>query len=259
MGLIHTITRRPLCDFVDFLWLAENYVQPHAAERILPAVNIGLVMNLDERGREHGVLSGIRTRSLVLDTSKPLSLIGVCFKPGGGFPFFAASAAELQDLSVSVDTIWGPQACTLREQLLEASTPQARFHILEGFLLEQVVRDPHRHPAVKFALDAFHDTAGGISVGAVTEHTGFSARRFIEMFRHEVGITPKLYSRLTRFRAAVSAVATAPTVDWTATATACGYYDQAHFIHEFREFAGMTPSGYLRHRTASPNHVRQPG
>lgn len=259
MGLIHTITRRPLSDFVDFLWLSESYVQPHAAERILPTANMGLVLNLDERGQVHGALSGARTRSLVLDTSKPLSLIGASFKPGGGFPFFAAPAAELQDLSVSVDTLWGRKAHTLREQLLEARTAPARFHILESFLLEQVVRSPHRNPAVKYALDAFQNTARAVSVAAVTERTGFSARRFIEVFRHEVGLTPKVYCRLSRFRAAVGAVASVPTVDWAATASSCGYFDQAHFIHEFREFAGMSPSAYLRHRTASPNHVRLPG
>ena len=257
MGCIHTITCRPLSDFVDFLWLSESYVQPHAAERILPSANMGLVLNLDERGQAHGMLSGARTRSLILDTSKPLSLIGASFKPGGGFPF-AGSAADLHDLSVSVDALWGRRACTLRARLLEASTAPARFHILESFLLEQVIRGPDRNPAVKYALDAFHNTAGGVSVAAVTEHTGFSARRFIEMFRHEVGITPKLYCRLTRFRAAVGAIASLPTVDWAATASACGYFDQPHLIHEFHEFAGMSPSAYLRLRTASPNHVRLP-
>jgi AraC-like DNA-binding protein len=120
-------------------------------------------------------------------------------------------------LFLRFDTLWGRKAYTLREQLLEARTASARFHILEG------------------------------------------ARRLIEVFRHEVGLTPKVYCRLSRFRAAVGTVATVPTVDWAATASACGYFDQSHFIHEFREFAGMSPSAYLRHRTASPNHVRLPG
>jgi AraC-like DNA-binding protein len=259
MGLVHAITRRPLSDFVDFLWISESYVRPHAAERILPAANMGLVLSLDERGETADVLTGARTRSFILDTSKPLSLMGVSFKPGGGFPFFDGPAAELQDLSVGLDTLWGRKARTLREQLLEARTALARFHILESFLLQQVRRGPGRDPAVRYALNAFQKSAHVLSVGAVTERTGFSARRFIEMFRNEVGLTPKVYCRISRFRAAVNAAASVPTVDWSATASACGYFDQSHFIHEFREFAGMSPSTYLRHRTVSVNHVRLPG
>ncbi len=259
MGLIHRVTRRPLSDFVDFLWLSESYVQPHAAERILPTGNMGLVLSLDERGQARDVLSGASTRPFVLDTSKPLSLIGVCFKAGGGFPFFDGPAGELQNLSVSLDTLWGRKAQTLRESLLEARTAPARFHVLESFLLEQVRRRPDRHPAVRYALSAFQNRATALSVAAVTERSGLSARRFIEVFRHEVGLTPKVYCRVSRFRTAVSAVASTPTVEWAAIASACGYFDQAHFIHEFREFAGMSPSAYVRHRTGSPNHVRLPG
>ena len=258
MGLMHAITRRPLSTFVDFLWISEGYVQPHAAERILPSATLGLVLSLDENSGTPGVLSGARTRSFVLDTSKPLSLMGVAFRPGGGFPFFAGPAGELQDLNVDLDTLWGHEARTLHERLLEARTAPARFRILEDFLLARVLRAPGRHAAVRFALDAFRSNPGELSVGAVTARTGLSARRFIELFRNEVGVAPKVYCRLSRFRAVLGAVASVPTVDWSATASACGYFDQSHFIHEFREFAGMTPTAYLRHRTQKLNHVRQP-
>jgi AraC-like DNA-binding protein len=267
MGPIHRVTRRPLSDFVDFLWISEGYAQPHAAERVLPTGNMGLVLSLDEHGGVRDVLAGASTRSFLLDTSKPLSLMGARFRPGGGFPLFDGPAGELQDLSVPLDLVWGPRARTLRQQLLEARTAPARFRVLESFLLEQVLRRPHRQPVVRYAIDAFQNSAGVSSVAEVTARTGFSARRFIEMFRHEVGMTPKVFCRVSRFRAVVSAIAAAPSVapkaasavDWAATALTCGYFDQAHFIHDFREFAGMTPSGYLRHRTASPNHVRVPG
>ncbi|MEJ1964608.1 MAG: helix-turn-helix domain-containing protein [Gammaproteobacteria bacterium] len=259
MSLIHRIERQPLADFVDFLWLSQGYAQPHAAERVLPTGTMSMVLSLDGAASARDVLCGARTRSFVLDTSKPLSLVGVCFKPGGGFPFFNGPVVELQDLSVPLDTLWGPNAHTLRERLLEARTAPARFHILEGFLLEQVRRRPERHPAVRYAIDAFQATCGTSSVAAVTERTGLTARRFIEAFRHEVGLTPKVFCRLARFRGAVGdAFKSTGSVDWVQVALSSGYYDQAHFIHDFREFAGVSPSAWLRRRTASPNHVRLP-
>jgi len=258
MGFIHRVTRRPLCDFVEYLWQSQNYVQPHATEWVLPTANMGLVLDLDERVRTVGVLSGARTRSFVLDTSRPLSLIGVCFRPAGGFPFVNGHAGELQNLAVSLDLLWGRQAAILREQLLEAPNAPARFLILERFLLAQLSRRMSRHPAVHFAVNALQTRTAPSSVRSVSDATGLSARRFIEVFRREVGMTPKVFSRLARFRAAVSTIESASPVDWAATALGCGYFDQAHFIHDFRDFSGMTPSAYLRHRTAGPNHVRVP-
>ncbi len=258
MSLIHRVTRRPLADFVDFMWLADSYVQPHAAEWLLPTGNMGLVLSLDDRGPASDLLSGAYTRTFVLDTSRPLSLIGVCFKPGGGFPFFAGPAGELQDLSIPLDSLWGRKAGILREQLLEVRTAPARFLILESFLLGQIRRGPQRHPAVGYAIKALQNSERPASVACVTEFTGLSARRFIEVFRREVGMTPKVFSRLSRFRAVVSALELTTAVNWAATALECGYFDQAHFIHEFRHFAGMSPSAYVRQRTASPNHVRVP-
>jgi AraC-like DNA-binding protein len=258
MGLIHRVTRRPLSEFVDSLWLSERYVQPHAAERVLPTGNAGLILNLDECGRATGdVLSGARTRSFVLDTSSPMSLIGVSFRPGGSFPFSGGPAGEVQDLSVPLETLWGFTAHVLREQLLEATTPFAKFEVLERFLRCEVLRSrPQRHAAVRYAIDAFQKKAGAVTVSSVIEHTGLSPRRFIELFRREVGMTPKLFCRVSRFRAVVSALELTTAVDWAATAVACGYFDQAHLIHDFREFAGISPSAYITHRTASPNHVR---
>ncbi len=259
MPVIHRITHGPLAELVEFMWLAEGYVQPHAAERVLPTGNMGLTIDLDPHGNAIPLLSGAATQSFVLDTSKPLSILGVGFKHGGGFPFVSAPPAELQDLSVPLDVLWGRQALTLREQLLEARTAAERFKIIETSLLEMSRRDVSRHPAVRYAIKAFRGGSRAPSIAAVTERTGLSARRFIELFRREVGLTPKVFCRVARFRDVVNGIRANAPVDWAQTALDCGYFDQAHFIHDFQAFAGMSPSDYLRHRTGSPNHVRLAG
>ena len=259
MPVIHRITHGPLAELVEFMWLAEGYVQPHAAERVLPTGNMGLTIDLHPHGNAIPLLSGASTQSFVLDTSKPLSILGVGFKHGGGFPFISAPPAELQDQSVPLDVLWGRRALTLREQLLEEQAPAERFKILESLLLEMSRRESSRHPAVRYAIKAFRSGGRAPSVAAVTERTGLSARRFIELFRREVGLTPKVFCRVARFRDAVNGIRATSSVDWAQTALDCGYFDQAHFSHDFREFAGMSPSDYLRHRTDSPNHVRVVG
>jgi AraC-like DNA-binding protein len=258
MGLIHLITRRPLSDFVDFLWMSEGYVQPHAAERILPTGRMDLVINLDESQGWRALASGARSTSMVLATVRPLTLIGVGFKPGGGFAFFPCPAGELQNSSAPLETLWGPTANTLREQLLEAVTPPERFAILEARLLERLRVGPHRHPAIQYALATFQNGPTTTTVADIVERTGLSARKLIDLFRGQVGLTPKVFSRMCRFRLVIGSIntRTSANVDWVQTALACGYFDQPHFIHDFRDFAGMSPAAYLRHRTTNPNHVR---
>jgi AraC-like DNA-binding protein len=255
MSLIHAVTHRPLSDFVDFLWLSQGYVQPHAAERVLPTGRMDLVIGLDEATAIRALAAGARSTSFLLGTSTPLTLIGVRFKPGGGFPFFACAAGELQDLSVPLDALWGPTANSLREQLLEATIPRRQFAILERHLLERLRNGPRRHPAVQYALTTFQHTAAA-TVATVVARTGLSARKLIELFRGQVGLTPKVFARMCRFRRVIGSLDTRMDVDWAETALSCGYFDQPHFIHDFRAFAGVSPAVYLRHRTANPNHVR---
>jgi AraC-like DNA-binding protein len=75
------------------------------------------------------------------------------------------------------------------------------------------------------------------------------------VFRNEVGLTPKLYCRIRRFQNVVAAIHKLREPDLAEMALCCGYFDQAHFIHDFRVFSGVSPSAYLKYRTSSPNHV----
>ena len=84
---------------------------------------------------------------------------------------------------------------------------------------------------------------------------GTSQRTFINTFAREVGMTPKLYSRVRRFNRALRMVHRREDVDWTDVALACGYFDQSHLIRDFRAFAGLSPSSYLALRTEHFNHV----
>ena len=216
-----------------------------------------LVIDLDARDRTNATVSGAASRFFVLDTSRPRTLIAAHFKPGGGFPFFARAIRELRDLSVPLDEAWGHGAAAeLRDRLLETPHPDARFRVFERFLARRL--DPSRagHPAVRYARAEFQRATGRLSVAEVTDRVGLSSRRFIELFHNEVGLTPKVFARVARFRRALRAIEASTDVDWAALAASCEYFDQAHFIHDFRAFSGTSPSAYLRDRTSNLNHVR---
>jgi AraC-like DNA-binding protein len=247
----------PLSECVDFFWIHDRYLPPQMRERLLPTGTMELVFRLDDDGRAASAVSGPRSEFAVLETSRPFSAIGVHFKPGGGFPFFGIPGSGLHNSAVPLDAVWSRSASSIRDRLWEATTPAERFRVLERALLDRVQGRLNRHPGVRYALSAFDQSNGACAVNDVVDRLGLSPRRFIDVFRCEVGMSPKMFCRIRRFNEALTRIGQRPDVDWLDVALSCGYFDQAHFNHDFRAFSGINPSTYLRHR-ASRTHVAVP-
>lgn len=236
---------------------------------MIPTGTMQLIFNLREdeirlydrqehhRFRSFGgsLISGAHSRFVVIDTACQASTVGVHFRPGGAYPFLGLPAGELRDADIPLEALWGAKATELRDRLLDAETPEARFCVLEQTLMARMARLLACHPAVAFALREFRSAPRTRTVGEVSERTGLSRRRFIQLFREEVGLTPKLFCRIRRFQEVVRLVGSGRRVEWPDVALGCGYFDQSHFIHDFREFSGITPTDYLRNRGEHSNHV----
>ena len=154
-----------------------------------------------------------------------------------------------------LETLWGGLAIDLRDQLLEATTHEARFEILERVLREELAKSVDRHRAVGFALRRFMAAPHVTTMASVTEQIGLSPKRFIQLFRDETGFTPKVFCRIRRFQQALDRMGASKNVEWTKVALESGYFDQAHFNHDFRAFSGINPTSYLVNRTPHRNHV----
>jgi AraC-like DNA-binding protein len=257
----------PLDTAVSAVWYVRGVPRPFGFERVLPKGRAQLIVNLkedrtrayDERGgcveARGAVLSGLGPRFEIIDTDEQEHVVGVVFTPGGTAGFFRDSAWAMRGRDVPLEALWGVTGTALlREALLEAATPAAALDVLECALINARL-DRGTHPAVAFALARFHHEPDVARVGAVTRGIGMSPKRFTERFKAEVGLTPKQYCRLQRFQRAVAAAHADDAIDWSDVALACGYFDQAHFIHDFRAFSGLTPGAYRRGRTVFPNHV----
>lgn len=261
----------PLADLVASFWYYDGYQPPHARERVLPSgamqVIIGLCdepvrvfdrpPHLHPRSFRGPVLSGAYAGPVVVGTAGQASIMGVQFKPGGAAPFLGVAAGELRDTDLSLDLLWGARAGELRERLRDAGAPEVKFHILAQSLVAHRARPRARRPVVVAALREFHGGPHMRPVSAVAADSGLSARRFIQLFEAEVGLTPKVYCRIRRFQRLLRYLSKGPQRTGADLAAACGYCDQAHLIHDFRAFSGLTPTAYLvsRARGARRNHV----
>ncbi len=261
--------RAPLSAFVDCLWYWEGAPRTHSKEKLLPNGESSIIFNLqDEPIRIYdphdisryvsystAVLSGARANCFVIDSHQQECVAGIQFRPGGAFPFFGMPASEAEGISVDLDDLWPGRVREIREQLLAAKNVESMLTNLERCLLGQLVRPLELHPAVAYALEQFERTPGAGRVAVVTDRLGLSSRRFIELFRRQTGLTPKIFCRVRRFQHVLQTVHQKKDIDWVQVALECGYYDQAHFIHDFKSFSDFTPNAYVAAATPHLNHV----
>jgi AraC-like DNA-binding protein len=254
--------------FIASLWhyTSDASNLSHARERILPTGTMQLLVNLQEDElRTYGgadfsqatsirgaAISGAYARPFGIDTDEQRCIVGVAFHPGGGAPFFAPPCDALREEHVELERVWSRDGALLRERLLEAPTPAAALRTLEAVLLSRVAHPLEVDKPVDFALGAFER---GAPVGHVTDRLGMTPKRFIRRFQEQVGITPKRYARVRRFGRVLEAYEHGRAVNWSAVAASCGYFDQAHLIHEFQEFSGMNPTHYRPRATGDRNHA----
>lgn len=268
MLYLRRVPSPPLDRFISSIWFCESQPRSFALERVLPTGATQLIVNLKEdRTRTYHpetgaanetcgtVLSGVSTRFGVIDTVEQECVAGVCFRPGGTLPFFPMPADHLCDAGIPLEFAWDRgRAARLREQVLAAPTPAGKLDALE-----RAMADAWKYRvcdrAIEFALQRLGGQPHAANVAAVADRVGLSSKRLAVRFKSAVGMPPKRYCRILRFQLALGCAEGGRQVDWTRIALDCGYFDQAHFIHDFRSFAGMTPTGYDAGRTQFRNHV----
>jgi AraC-like DNA-binding protein len=253
----HYIPPDPLREFVGLMWYWRGHEAPYSRERVMPSVSAELIINLGS-GRTKGAgLTGPRTEAAIIKRTPFEELIGIHFNPGGAFPFIRCPLVELHGRGVTLSDLWGEQAAAeLIDRLLASPTAEIKFRVLEQFLLRVKNQPLHHHPAIAFSMSEFQKDSGLLSTAAMADRAGFSQRHFIELFKKEVGLNPKLFYRVQRFRNVIESIQGHRDVDWADVALTCGYFDQSHFNHDFREFSGLRPGEYLLLRTDHPTHVR---
>jgi len=135
---------------------------------------------------------------------------------------------------------------TLRERLTATRDLGQALDLFEQWLLTQSTRGPSPHGAVLGALRRLSQPCHETRTREVARSCGVSERRLRELFAEQIGVSPKRWARIVRFRRTLDALAREPARDLADLAVRCGYYDQPHLYREFRELATLTPHAYLR-------------
>ena len=260
--------RPPLANFVSYFgyWQRETG-EPHRS-RALPRGAATVIIDVSGRQRVDfyaadgrtrldvpaAFIAGAGTASYVTRIDAAQAVVTIHFRPAGALPFLGVPLGELENSCVGLDGLWGRHGAALHERLVATPSPPDRISLVESFLLHRLgFHDLEPHRGVRAVLGAMaHDPS--MRVSEAQTMTGLSPRKLAAAFRAEVGLAPKSYQRVRRLQAALSRL-DAGTAHGAAIAADLGYFDQAHFVREFRSFTSMSPTEYVARRSWLPSHV----
>jgi AraC-like DNA-binding protein len=267
------LERRPhpaLAPFIKSFWYSCDPDATHRHERVLPSAHAQVVISLARdyltdanhptdplQHTPAAIFLGIYTRYQHIDTIDLAELIGISFHPGGTLPFFPANTQLFTNCETSLEDIWGGTSEDLRSDLREAPTPSQKFATLESALLRRLTQNKiqQRSPIITDALIRLNHSPATTTIAELTRYLGLSPRRLSQLFREQVGASPKLYCRIQRFQQAVQQMHHGADIHWAELALACGYYDQSHFSNDFHAFSGLSPTHYTATQRRWSNHI----
>lgn len=186
------------------------------------------------------VLVGPQLTRVMLDVNQSHKAVRVGFHPGGLHRLLGFSLHEMIDGSYDAAGVFGPEMEWLNEQLQEARSFDAIKEVIEHFLLLKLKKLKPVLPFDRAMLELMR-REGNMSIEQVASLSCLSLRQFERVCKTRIGFPPKLFARLIRFSKAYRLRESRPKMTWTHIAYECGYFDQMHFIRDFKEFAGVAP------------------
>lgn len=250
----------PLASVVERIWDFEGRTT-HRRERVFPNGNVELIVQLDDRYHDvhDGVeeltsptcVTGVQAGPMVVQAPRrPCRVLGVRFHPPGAWAVLEHPLAELTGVTIDLRDIAGSAAEELADRCADAVDARDRLCRTIGWLGDRLNRSSmvsRTSPAVCWVADRIIAERGAVRIASLRDRTGLGAGRLAAAFLEQVGVTPKRFARVHRFRHALDML-NGRVSSLADIALRAGYYDQPHMNAEFRELAGLTPGEFLATR-----------
>jgi len=256
-GFVRAADRRPVAlnrDGNPEYWLERS---DPLLNTILPGTGVSLVMNLGDpwaAGRSlvtsallpRVCVIGSVTQARILRLGTRVQAIGAVIPPAQTMNAFGVAPSELVDRIVPLDDLWTSREV---EDLIGALSPlpiRRQVAELRDVLLLHLEGQRDRDSLADAASRLIVMHQGRIAIDDIARQHGVSRKQVAQRFSAAIGMTPKLFARVTRFQALIQALLSSDVSRWVSVAPDLGFYDQAHMINEFRGFAGSAPTVFFQ-------------
>ena len=242
----------PLRRFVECFWTleADKSVAVSSGERILPDGCVELILNFgdpflqhdngERRRQPRNFIVGQMTGPVLISPSGAVQLLGIRFQPGGTRPFLDLPASEITDQVVDLGSLSRRFERDLLQACASVLSMSRKVAEVDRYFVQRLSSSNYDSQLLALAATII-DRRGIVSIDDLASDAGISNRQLERRFLHEVGLGPKLLARIVRFQQVFRAVDQSDP-SWAEVAVECGYYDQAHLIRDFHQFAQQTPA-----------------
>lgn len=173
--------------------------------------------------------------------------MAICFYPGAAYRFFPVAMQEVSDTATEVRHLWNHMAHEMEDKVANAVGDKEKLAIIQAYLLAELAKHYKPGGQIGYSLELIERMKGQLSVKQMAEASHLSERQLNRRFIGCLGISPKEYASMNRFLHSLTQLKKYPENNLTDIAYESGYYDQSHFIHEYRMFAGLSPGELLSH------------
>jgi AraC-like DNA-binding protein len=244
-----------LASVVHEYWEVQGRLSPFR-EAVLPngfvevMVNLGPVHRVFE-GSGSGLwdrswFSGLQERSIFIESLDGTHLVSIRMHPLAATELFGFGAPRAANSIIDLESLIASEAAKLRESLLAAESPVARFVILETLLRDRWASRSSVPDFVREAATRLEQTHGNLRVAEMHEDLDVSRKHLAVSFSRYVGVSAKAYARIQRFVWTVDRLRSSTDVEWSRIAAEAGYSDQSHLVRDFRRVGAASPTEYLR-------------
>jgi AraC-like DNA-binding protein len=259
----------PLNKFVESFVYFKNYEPDHSIDRFLPDGNINVI--IDFTGNPMPVydnytlkeiqvcrniwISGIRNNFITIPSGSSAEMLIINFQKGKAYPFIEIPVNEITNYILDAELVMNKSILNIREEIEPLTTAKEKFLFLEKYLLKSLENKFLFNTFVEFATNEIIRNPYKDVIKTISGKAGYSHKHMIKLFKESVGVAPKIFLKIIRFQKAVYEIERSQKINWQDVAYKSGYYDQAHFINEFKKHSGFTPSQYLNKKREFTNYV----
>ncbi len=261
---------KALQPFVECYWILESD-QPsliRSGDQVLPYCypEIGFIYGDDYRFYSSEKKSELMPKSFVagqfcqsyyLEPTGVTGVIGIKFKPNGLFDLFQIPMTLFTNKIIDFAEVAGEEAHTITEQIITNPPNNRRIEIIEAYLMKKLMNRKSQLDYMQRTVSMIMESIGNITVKELASKLNISDRQIERKFKEQIGISPKMFSRLTRINYVFKLLRTSPELNWQDVIFLCGYYDQAHFIRDFKEISGESPNVFLSRKANTPTEFYQ--
>lgn len=187
---------------------------------------------------------GQLTRPYAVKPTGETGTFFVCFHPNGFLPLATFPIKEMENTAVSFEQMFGENGLEIGNQILNANSTTERIALIEDFLFSKLADAQTINSIVESTVETILTANGKLSVDELSEQNKTNRRQLARKFSSDIGLSPKQLSKTIKIQATLKMLLTKDITSLTDLAYENEYYDQAHFIKDFKEFTGLTPKEF---------------